>query len=115
MEKEIKIENLRIGQKIWIKGEEKTIIVLSCGDRFIEDMIYVQEEAECYYINQISLTPPKQKKRYWQWKIKDKEWFRADRYFDENGNSTIGGHYIGTSWHLLDKIKIEDDYVEVEG
>lgn len=59
--------------------------------------------------------PPKPKKRYWQWKLNvDGQWWRHVNYMDDKGFYTDGTRYFeGSKWDEIEKIKIEDDYIEV--
>jgi len=57
--------------------------------------------------------PPKEKKKYYQWKIKTTHWHRAEIYLDDNGIDTCG-NLVFTYWSTLEKIRIDDDYVYVE-
>ena len=58
--------------------------------------------------------PPKEKKKYYQWKICDtnSKWYRPDSYLDGEGMNTEGKPY-SFIWSTLEKIRIDDDYVEV--
>ena len=61
----------------------------------------------------------KPKKRYWAWKIKHPGigyWHRVEDYVDEEGSRTDGKEYLlggNKTWSSIEKIKIEDDFVEV--
>lgn len=57
----------------------------------------------------------KEKKRYWQWKIKtpDGVWYRHKNYLNDKGCKTDGYHATGYDWDSLEKQKILDDYIEV--
>jgi len=64
-------------------------------------------------------TPPKKLKRYWQWKVcpgrapAERRWLKDPEYLDESGRNTSGqGTY--SRWEEMQKIKIEDDFVDVE-
>lgn len=59
--------------------------------------------------------PPKEKKRYWAWKIKvGGYWYRNLNYMDDNGFRSDGSmHHLNTAWNEMEKIKIEDDFIDV--
>ena len=60
-------------------------------------------------------TEPKKLKRFWQWKVRGDYWYRPDFYLDDDGIDTAGSQfYTRNTWESLEKIKIEDDYIEVE-
>jgi len=55
-------------------------------------------------------------KRYWQWKVRTSEglWYSPETYYDENGMNTAGGRCY-QNWDNLKKIKVEDDYIDIDG
>lgn len=56
--------------------------------------------------------PPKPKKKYWQWKVCDTYgWHRPHCYYDDDGVDTAGDQ--NRDWDGVEKIKIEEDFVEV--
>lgn len=59
--------------------------------------------------------PPKPKKRYWQWKLCDPSgrWIRNDYYTDEEGKTTGSGATVASFTTAIERIRIEDDYIEV--
>lgn len=106
---------LKIGQKIWVDGKEETIDYLSSAcasmrisfDSFASQTIYNKIKDKC------SLEPPKQKTRYWQWKIDiGNGLFRHGYYISEDGIGTSGDK-IYSDWDSITKIKIEDDFADV--
>lgn len=55
-----------------------------------------------------------EKKRYWQWKTNDgDQWIRPRVYMDEEGRGTEGSNSF-CDWASVKKIKIEDDFIDVE-
>ena len=58
-------------------------------------------------------TEPKKLKKYWRWRVRSYCWLKPDEYLDDIGVDT-SGHTRYENWHSLEKIKIEDDYIEVE-
>lgn len=58
---------------------------------------------------------PKKKKRYWQWKVKCNggQWLKPDYYLDEEGRDTSNAVY-DSRWNRFERVKVEDDYVDVE-
>jgi hypothetical protein len=114
----IKIEDLRIGQKVFFNNIERTIckldstdggIIYFSGEGFIsENFIYSIE----LNAGSFSLTPPKKKKRYWIWKTKGVyEVIKPTVFMDEEGYATSGRRGC-----LKDDLieKYEDDFVDVE-
>ena len=61
-------------------------------------------------------TEPKKLKRFWLWAIKRQEdsWFKCSTYMDEKGFDSVAEGIFFKEWKSLEKIKIEDDYIEVE-
>lgn len=59
--------------------------------------------------------PPKPKRRYWQWKLNaDGQWWRHTYYLDDKGFYTDGtGYFESGEWDKMEKIKIEEDFIEV--
>jgi hypothetical protein len=109
---------LTIGQKIWWNDVEHVIDYMNSYKPApmigFEESVGTKPWVDVY--QDCSLTPPKTKKRSWQWKIRDNCWYRTSSYYDDEGMDTYGGQYSsnGDDWHMLDKIKIEDDYIEVD-
>lgn len=59
--------------------------------------------------------PPKPKKRYWQWKLQGRTWVRHSQYMDDDGRCSDGTRYFESrEWDRMKKIKIEDDFIDVE-
>jgi hypothetical protein len=112
-----KFEELHIGQRVWAEGKEREITGLS--NTFTEQhYVYFDHDVsgQNYTKVDISLEPPKQKKKFWQWKVKySKEgaWQRPDTYLNDLGMAT-NGVAAWKDWQDLDKVKIENDFVEVE-
>jgi hypothetical protein len=52
------------------------------------------------------------KKRYWIWKVKAPSWFKTSEYLDDQGNNSLDDVWI-ENWDSVEKVKIEDDFVEV--
>jgi hypothetical protein len=57
--------------------------------------------------------PPKEKKKYYQWKInRGGIWYRPDHYLNDEGKNT-NGYLPCDDWSTIEKIRIDDDFVEV--
>lgn len=116
--------DLKIGQEIYYYGavtyivEWKTLLRNLGGnaEKYIK-LSNVNNNDELLWdsiCSDCSLTPPKQKKKYWRWKIGENTgWYCHDHYLDESGLSTGGWRYINF-WDDKQKIKVEDDFVEVD-
>jgi len=67
--------------------------------------------------SEFSLEPPKQKKRYWIWSFQSKisaEWIKHSEYLDDDGKLTNGkDSFTNVHWHELNKIKHENEWIEV--
>ena len=115
--------DLKINQVIFFKGEKKNIQALFYAiatneylirfhDTEIGDSALIWKEifADC------SLEAQKQKRKFYQWKVKkmhdDYSWQRIPMYLDEEGKDTLDRDYYN-DWHNFEKIKIENDFVEV--
>jgi hypothetical protein len=91
---------------------DRSIAFTAHGQRFTHD---------CESFPRLELVEKKEKpkKRYWAWKIKHPGigyWHRVEDYVDEQGIRTDGKNYLlggNETWSSIDKIKIEDDFVEV--
>lgn len=90
------------GNNMWFWGNTKAPI-----DRVTLFEIIYEKNWEEY----IPPVPRKRTKRYWQWKINKTAWHKSGNYLDDNGRDTYGKSYKG--WSEIEKIKIEDDYIEV--
>ncbi len=56
---------------------------------------------------------PKEKKRYWLWNIKGNIfWYKGNNFIDDNGRTTDGELY-GDNWYIKEKIKCENDYIDI--
>lgn len=117
MKPEIKIEDLRILQEVYLDGEKVVIDSLSTSLYSGESVISFTSRAGKYSLkdlqDHLSLTPPKKTKRYWQWKVRDGSWHRPTTYIDDNGCNTSGDK----EWEFWDsrkKQKIEDDFIDIE-
>jgi len=109
---------LTINQKIYFNGEETAILSLfasTCGisGNTIRLGIGYGNDSWDDICESCSLTPPKVLKRYHQYKISSNGyWKRMSLYVDEEGKDTMGEHQF-SQWDLVDKIRIEDDYIEL--
>jgi hypothetical protein len=58
--------------------------------------------------------PPKEKKKYYQWKLKRifGYWHRTNSYLNDEGKNT-NGYLLYDDWSTIEKIRIDDDFVEV--
>lgn len=108
---------LHIDQKVWYKGEEVTVRTLKkLFDGVIR--IYFNKEHIGYdfleIMHDLSFEPPKKKKRYWLWSIKEgDEYYKSLYYYDDDGLKTNDTRGL-LDWHDLEKIKHEDEWIEVE-
>jgi hypothetical protein len=64
MSEKIKIEDLRIGQKVWHEGQEKTINYLYDSGNYSR-VGFAGENGKMYFNEGISLTPTKKKVKYY--------------------------------------------------
>lgn len=91
-------------------------IFCSC---FTKDGLYDKDLPKSPRLEFVDRPKKKIKKRYWQWKFKSLGsgyWYRLETYLDEEGRNTEDelAPFYGKEWMSLEKIKIEDDYVEIE-
>lgn len=75
--------------------------------------IKIDDFLKCETLDDVqALIKPKEKKRYWQWKLNTfTGWERINPYLDDNGYDTKG--VVLKDWDKMEKTKIEDDYIEV--
>jgi len=111
----IRIEDLKIGQVVYnLDGEERIITELRSRGHFPVTINGDGPTDIRLTLSQFTLTPPKKLKRYFQWKLDNGSgWFRRDEYICDNGQGT-GGYDVFNNWSGLEKIKIENDYIDVE-
>lgn len=112
---------LRVGYTIFYNGNRKTIDYLnSCmGDnnRDICQVIGFEEnvsELEWKDIHSnCSLKNPK--KRYWKWYVEPfgEPWGEPDAFLDDFGRDTRN-NYCFDEWDDMTKIKIKDDFIDIE-
>lgn len=90
---------------IYLSGE-----VIKCEKGLTQDFDILATLVDPYIWHE-----PKPKKRYWQWKLNVRgHWFRNATYMDDNGFYSDGTRYFESrEWDKMEKIKIEDDYIEV--
>ena len=123
MKPEIKIEDLRIGQKIWVDCNPCIIDALSSSINVQSSApvdnqrIGVCGKAGYYLIEELGdrlrLSQPTKTKRYWQWRVMAPYWYRVDAYLDIEGKDTRGiVHH--KDWMNTDRVKDENDFIDVE-
>jgi len=109
--------DLKIGQKIYYQGKEVEIDFLG-KVRFAKIAFTHLNFRENFrdIMEHLSFDPPKVKKKYWLWKYDEGAgWSRGFYYRDDTGYCTNGRKFKGAlGWNDMKKIKIEDDFIEVE-
>jgi hypothetical protein len=121
----IKIEDLRIGQKVFFNNIERTICKLDSTDGgiiYFSDNGFIKEDvifrSFIYSVElnagSFSLTPPKQKKRYWIWAIKNPKYtniYMSNTFLDEDGITVNKINLIEKEWLFK---KFENFFIDVE-
>lgn len=67
-------------------------------------------------LSEISLEPPKKKKRYWLWSIKESQyaaWTKCDVYMDEDFKDTKGVCFWDKDANPIKIIKHKEEYIDV--
>lgn len=113
---------LRIGHVIYYENKKRIIDTLTKRD-YGFSVGFENDPSGLYTWQKIksdcSLEAPKEKvlKRFWAWRIKPSDhshWVRGSCYMDDEGVFTSGDRPYGEKWSEREKIKIEDDFVDVE-
>ena len=114
---DIKIEDLRINQTVWLAGEKYKIKTLYNLDVLELEGLYGQIN-----VCDISLTPTPEKrtKRFWLWSYKEdknEQWEKCNIYMDDIGKDTNNEEYISHKqkpFEWFDTKKHENEFIDVE-
>lgn len=109
----MEIKDLLKQETVWYEGKEYKILGINTGAWIIK----IDKDKETLVsISDISLTPPKQKKKYWLWAVrnnKNEAYHVSDWVLDEEGNFSNGDK--SKAWEQgKERIKLENTMIEVE-
>lgn len=108
---------VKVRSKYWMDDEYLNILYLGSDKAFYRDE---ENEEDSWPLADVTdgnwqlYVEPKLKKKYWRWRFNNLGlWMPTPIYLDESGRDTTGLAY-SNYWETADKIKIEDDFVEVD-
>jgi len=121
----IDINNIKIGTKVYYKNgrefEVYKITLESCcypvidvmsifGETILKESVVLSPD----HCKDWSIEPPKAKRKYWLWSIENYDgiWIKNYLYLDDCGMDTKGNRQY-SRWEKLEKIKHENEFVEV--
>jgi hypothetical protein len=107
---------LHINQEIYMLGSLAKITGLTLDNNKNFNIMFDRSTAFNRWLDicaDCSLDAPKQKTKYWQWKVKglDGFWYRHHIYYNDEGFNTKDERLNG--WEKSEKIKIDNEYIEV--
>jgi len=106
---------LHVRQAIYFNGEKVEIDTLKDVHGNVASIAFRHTSAEPFksVMGELSFDPPKEKKRYWRWRLctTTGAWFSPAPYLDDKGIDTSGCAY-SRRWDEWGKQKIENDFVE---
>ena len=108
------INNLRIGDKIWVDGNIERITLLSGKLIVTDDSYNYSIEFLIDIDNKVSLNPPKKKKKFWLWAISRSNGHPlaiTDSYYGDDFKTSNG---VSSLEDVIFKQKLDYTMIEIE-